>query len=145
MRLRRLNTLTAGVARLLILSPIVVNTRAEVAADDPSKRVKIVGGAIELVEVTPTAPKSGKQKGKTMRLRVTSETPIDVNVYIQVGYHQGINKDFGIRRMATRTKAFVATRNRITRSTPTLLEVLKRGQALRLQSKPRNGEPECQK
>ena len=53
-----------------------------VAADDASKRVKIISGGVELIEVTPTAPKCGKQKGETIRLRVTSETAIDVRIYV---------------------------------------------------------------
>ena len=106
MKLRRVNTLTAGVALLLILSPIIVNTRAGVAADDPSKRVKIVGGAVELLEVTPTAPKCGKQKGETIRLRVTSETPIDVRMYMQVGYHQWMNKDFANQKKGDEIESF---------------------------------------
>jgi hypothetical protein len=43
---------------------------------------------VELIEVALTAPKCGKQKGETIRLRLTSETPIDVRMYMQVGYHQ---------------------------------------------------------
>lgn len=94
MRLRRANTLVAGVGLLLILSPIAVNTRALVPADDASKRVKIIGSGVELIELAPTAPKCGKQKGETIRLRVTSENPIDVRIYLQTGYRQWINKDF---------------------------------------------------
>ena len=63
-------------------------------ADDQSKRVKIVGGGVELVEITPLAPQCGKQKGETIHLKVTSETAIDVRLYIQTGSREWINKDF---------------------------------------------------
>jgi hypothetical protein len=94
MRLRRANTLIAGIGLILILSAIVVNTSAAPATDDASKRVKIVGGGVELIELTPSAPQCGKQKGETIRLKVTSETPVDVRLYIQTGYKQWMDKDF---------------------------------------------------
>lgn len=93
MRLQRAKTLVS-VSLLLALSPIVAPTRAVVAGDDAGKRVKIIGGGVELIEISPTAEKCGKQKGETIRLRVTSEAQIDVRLYMQVGYHQWINKDF---------------------------------------------------
>lgn len=92
MRIQRATTLRSGL--LLVLAALAFYTQISVAADDPSKRVKIVGNGVELIELTPTAEKCGKQKGETIRLRVTSESPIDVRMYLQVGYHQWINKDF---------------------------------------------------
>jgi hypothetical protein len=59
-----------------------------------SKRVKIVSSGVELIEITPSAPKCGKQKGETIRLKVTSETSIDVRLCIQTGYKQWLPKDF---------------------------------------------------
>jgi hypothetical protein len=61
---------------------------------------------VELIEVIPTAPKCGKQKGETIRLRVTSEIPIDVRMYMQVGYHQWINKDLASQKKGDEIESF---------------------------------------
>ena len=106
MSLRRANALVASVGLLFVLSPFIVNTRAVLAANDASKRVKIIGGGVELIEVTPTAPSCGKQKGETIRLRVTSESPIDVRMYMQVSYHQWINKDFANQKKGDEISSF---------------------------------------
>jgi len=47
--------------------------------------VKIVGGGGELIAVAPTISECAKQKGEIIRLRVTSETAIDVRLYTQTG------------------------------------------------------------
>jgi hypothetical protein len=95
MRPRRSQTRFASVAALLILIATVVSSAIASGSDDASKRVKIIGGGVELIEITPSAPKCpSKQKGETIRLKVTSETPIDVRLYIQTGFHQWIDKDF---------------------------------------------------
>ena len=70
------------------------NTVAQGTARSDNKQVQILGQGVELIEMTPTAEKCGKQKGTTTRLRVTSETPVDVRLYVQVGYKRWLNKDF---------------------------------------------------
>ena len=107
MSLRRANTFVAGIGLLLILSPIIVDTRGALTADDASKRVKIVGGGIELIEINPTAPKCPtKQKGETIRLKVTSETAIDARMYIQTGWKQWMDKDFPNQKRGDEISSF---------------------------------------
>ena len=53
----------ATISILWIVIAIVVSS-AFGSADDPSKHVKIVGGGVELVEITPSASQCGKQKVK---------------------------------------------------------------------------------
>ncbi len=92
MRLRQVAI--PSVCITLILIAIVVNSAIASTTEEPAKRVKIVGNSVELIEITPTAPKCGKQKGETVRFRVTSETPIDVRLYVQAGFRQWVNRDF---------------------------------------------------
>jgi hypothetical protein len=73
---------------------MIASSAIATVSDDASKRVKIVGAGVELVEITPSASKCANQKGETIRLKVTSETPIDVRLYIQTGWHQWIDRDF---------------------------------------------------
>lgn len=94
----KVNAFVAAVGLLLILSAVGIDTRATGASDDASKRVKIVGGGVELIEITPTAEKCGKQKGETIRLRITSDSPVDVRLYIQIGYKQWASKDFSSQK-----------------------------------------------
>lgn len=94
MRIPTAKTLVTGIGLLLILSPVVASPISLIKADDASKRVKIVGGGLELTNLTPTAAQCGKQNGETLLLKVLSETPIDVRIYVQTGYRQWINKDF---------------------------------------------------
>ena len=82
-----------GLTFVLLASHSIQWTLAQGNATD-AKRVKIVGGGVELIELAPSAPKCGKQKGETIRLRVSSETAIDVRMYIQTGYKQWMDKDF---------------------------------------------------
>ena len=74
--------------------------------DDPAKRVKIVGAGLELIEVTPTAEKCGKQKGETIRLRVTSESPIDVRMYMKIAGGHWINKDFANQKKSDEISSY---------------------------------------
>lgn len=106
MRLRQTHTVSAGIGALLILIAKVVSSAAAGAADDPSKRVKIVGGGVELVEITPSAPKCGKQKGEAIRLKVTSETPIDVRLYTQTGWRQWISADLPNQKRGAEISSF---------------------------------------
>jgi len=80
---------------LALLMITTVNFAANRAADDPAKRVKIVGGGVEFVGVTSSAEKCGRQKdGEAIRLRVTSESPVDVRMYMLVVGGRWISKDF---------------------------------------------------
>ena len=56
--------------------------------------MKILASGVELVELTPSAQKCGNQKGETIRLRVTSENPVDVRLYVHTGWKQWLPKDF---------------------------------------------------
>ena len=56
--------------------------------------MKILGSGVELIEISQVAPKCGKQKGATLRLKVTSENPVDVRLYVQTGWKQWLPKDF---------------------------------------------------
>lgn len=59
-----------------------------------TKRVKIVGSGVELLDFTLSASNCPKQKGETIRLKVTSDRTVDVRWYTQTGYKQWVNKDF---------------------------------------------------
>ena len=63
-----------------------------------TKRVKIVGSGVELLDITPSASNCPKQKGETIRLKVTSDTAVDVRWYTQTGYKRWVNKDFPNRK-----------------------------------------------
>lgn len=76
------------------------------SGDDPAKRVKIVGAGVELIEVTPTAEKCGKQKGETIRLRVTSESPIDVRMHMKIAGGYWINKDFANQKKSDEISSY---------------------------------------
>jgi hypothetical protein len=95
-----------GIATRLILITLIAGSAIANVPDD-SKRVKIVGGGVELVEISPTAPKcSPKQKGETIRLKVISETSIDVRLYIQTGYHQWNSQDFANQKKGDEISTF---------------------------------------
>jgi hypothetical protein len=90
-----------------LLSIVSLNFATTRAADDPSKRVKIVGGGVEFVEVTPSAEKCGKQKdGEAIRLRVTSEAPIDVRMYMLVVGHRWVSSDFTNQKKGDEINSF---------------------------------------
>lgn len=86
-----------GVLYLSVTSQSTQWTLAQGNVND-SKRVKIAGSAVELIELRPSAPECGQQKGETIRLRVTSETEVDVRLYIQTGYKRWMDKDFAIQK-----------------------------------------------
>ena len=92
MRLRQSPMQFSSVAPLLILIAMVSPIASW--ADDASKRVRIVGVGVELVEISPSAEKCANRKGETIHLKVTSESAIDVRLYVLTGWHQWINKDF---------------------------------------------------
>ena len=77
-----------------LLTAAVANFAPTRAADNPAKRVKIIGGGVELIDVKPTSDQCGKQTGEAIRLRVTSESPIDVRMYMKVVGGRWMNKDF---------------------------------------------------
>jgi hypothetical protein len=77
-----------------IVSALTANTIAQKSPASENKQVKILSNGLELIEVAPTAPQCGKQKGQTIRLKVTSEAPVDVRLYVHTGYKQWLPKDF---------------------------------------------------
>ena len=100
----RLLGLAIAVALLSIAS---FSLAATSAADDPAKRVKIVGNGVEFVGVGPTDAKCGKQQqGETIRLRVTSESPIDVRMYMKVVGGRWINNDFANQKKGDEITSF---------------------------------------
>src|SRR5215813_10576124 len=77
------------------------------ATDDPSKRVQIVGGGLEFVEVTPPPDKCGKQKdGEAIRLRVTRESPADVRMYMRIAGGRWISLDFANQKKGDEISRF---------------------------------------
>lgn len=70
---------------------VAQNTRAQ---GGDNKLVKLMTGGVELLEVTPSADKCPKQKGQTIKLRVTSDSPVDVRLYVQTGYKKWLTRDF---------------------------------------------------
>jgi hypothetical protein len=89
-----------------IVAVALFGTFARGSFGDSNKRVQIVGGGVELIELSASAPKCGKQKGETIRLRVTSETVIDVRMYVQIGWHQWISKDFANQKKGDEISEF---------------------------------------
>jgi hypothetical protein len=67
-------------------------------ADNNSKKtgnVKLYTNAVEVVDVQPSAEKCAKSKGTTVRLRVTSESPVDIKLYSPGVFGKNwIDKDF---------------------------------------------------
>ena len=68
------------------------------SADTTSKKsnnVKLYTNAVEVVDVQPTAEKCPKSKGTTIRLRVISESPMDIKLYSAGTFGKNwIDKDF---------------------------------------------------
>ena len=100
----RLVGLAIAVALLSIAS---FNLAATSAADDPAKRVKIIGNGVEFVGVGPADAKCGKQQqGETIRLRVTSESSIDVRMYMKIAGGHWINKDFANQKKSDEISSY---------------------------------------
>lgn len=62
-----------------------VSVNAQNDSGKSNKQVKILTKALELIEVTHSASECGKQKSTVVRLRVVSESPVDVRVYVPLG------------------------------------------------------------
>jgi hypothetical protein len=91
-------TLAMAAMFLLCALPVISENAAASAQEGGKKvgeRVWLFTTGIELVGITPTAEHCGAQPGETIKFKVTSATPIDVRLYVQVGYKQWLNKDFG--------------------------------------------------
>lgn len=52
---------------------------------DKNKQVKLLPNTLEIIEVTKTADKCPDQKGITVRLRVISESPVDIRRWANLG------------------------------------------------------------
>lgn len=52
---------------------------------DKNKQVKVLPKTLEIIEVSQTAEQCPNKKGTTVRLRVISESPIDVVRYANLG------------------------------------------------------------
>ena len=77
------------------INALTSNTLAQKTPTNENKQVKILSPGVELIELIPSAPKCpSKQKGETVRLKVTSESPIDVRLYVQTGHNQWLDKNF---------------------------------------------------
>lgn len=81
-----------AIVAILLCSLVVVSS--ETKAFEGLGKVTIVSQGIELIEVTPTAEKCTNKKGQTVRLRVTSESPVDVRLYAKITGGVWFPKDF---------------------------------------------------
>lgn len=88
------------VAVVLSMAVLIVLS-GTASADDTGKKsnVKLYTNAVEVVDVQPTAEKCANSKGTTIRLRVTSETPVDVKLWSPGASGKNwIDKDFANRK-----------------------------------------------
>lgn len=85
----------------------VTRLPAQEASNKLNKQVQLHTDAVELVEVTPSAAQCGKQKGTSIRLRVNSESSVDVRLYIHVGYKRWINRDFASQKRGDEITDFI--------------------------------------
>ena len=76
------------------ITPNRQSTFAQATTKAGNNQVRLLTNSVEVVEVIPSAEKCATQKGTSVRLRVTSETPVDVRLYVQVGYKKWLNRDF---------------------------------------------------
>ena len=83
-----------GLIGLSNTSPMLVTVLAQETTARDSKQVKVLATGVELVEITPSAPKCNKQGGQTIRLKVTSEKPVEGRLYVHTGWKQWLPKDF---------------------------------------------------
>ena len=59
-----------------------LSDKAQNNSDKSDKQVKISTNALELIEVTHSASECGKQKSTVVRLRVVSDSPVDVRAFV---------------------------------------------------------------
>jgi hypothetical protein len=69
------------------------------AQNEPAKKgsdqIKVLSKGVEVVEVKPTADKCPKPNDATsLRLKVTSETPVDVLAYVQWNFKKWVAREF---------------------------------------------------
>ena len=69
-------------AVLLCLTVASRDTSAQESGSAGDKHVRIMTDAVEFVSYTKTAEKCKSGKGETIRLKVKSESPVDVRLYI---------------------------------------------------------------
>jgi predicted ATP-grasp superfamily ATP-dependent carboligase len=81
---------------LLIIACLAMAAEAGlvIAANDQSNKVKIVSAGVELVGISPSAEQCASKKGQTVRLKIVSQSSVDVRLYIKTGYKQWVPKDF---------------------------------------------------
>jgi hypothetical protein len=107
MRLRQSADTFLVIVVALLVSVAVTSLAFASTSDDPSKRVKIVGGGLEFVDVKPTTEKCGKQKdGEAIRLRVTSDSPIDVRMYMRIAGGGWVSQDFPNQKKGDEINSF---------------------------------------
>lgn len=84
--MKRLITSAAILAALLVAVCLNADFSFAQKGSEKSKssndQVKLYSNAVEVVEVKPEGEKCGKD-ATTLRLRVTSDSPVDVRVYFQ--------------------------------------------------------------
>ncbi len=89
-----------SVRRCLVIALLFVfSSLAVIAQDQGGKKqavnVKVLSKGVEVVEVTPSAEKCPKPNdATTVRLKVTSETPVDVRLYVGMSFGKWLPKDF---------------------------------------------------
>jgi hypothetical protein len=80
---------------IIAVAGITVRDRTAFAqTSGENKVVKILSAGVNLIEVVPSAEKCPNSKGQTVRLKITSESPIDVRLFVRVGYKKWLSKDY---------------------------------------------------
>ena len=82
------------IAIVLVSICSLIGASYNVKAVEDLGKITIVSQGVELIEVLPNAEKCTNQKGQTVRLKVTSETPVDVRLYAKVRRGEWFPKDF---------------------------------------------------
>ena len=78
----KVRTILSAVGAVVFLSGVVQSTFAQ---EKGGAQVQLLSKAVELVELKPSAEQcTGSKGGTTVRLKVTSETPVDVGLYFRV-------------------------------------------------------------
>lgn len=91
MKAKRWLLLVALAGFLVLLSPL--GASAQSSSGKESNQIKLLPNTVEIIAVTTGAEKCARQKGTTVRLRVTSETPVDVRRFASMG-KQWVSADF---------------------------------------------------
>jgi len=106
MKAKRWLLLIAFACVMAVLSPLAAS--AQDGTGKASNQIKLLPNTVEVVGVTTGAEKCAKQKGTTVRLRVTSETPVDVRRYASMG-KQWVSADFQSQKKGDEITDFFCT------------------------------------